>query len=147
MSEHYAVVRQDAGWLKRLAELRPLTDDDRKGAWSCYIECSDPANCPGWMECGKEHPGMDPEDEDSPAYDGDLEDVMIHGEFHTWRSGHGWTVESDGCPVEFNGNYDTPDRVALDGPHRYLLDVDWDDDICYLSVVREIDLTETKETQ
>ena len=79
---------------------------------------------------------MDPDDETSPAFD-EFEGVMIHGESHDWTWGHNWTVPCEGCPV-VNGDYDTPDGVELDGPHRYLLDTDWDDTDCYLSVVREV---------
>lgn len=140
MSEHYAVVKLDTVYLERLAAIRPVTDEDRADAWSCWIECSDPASCPGWTECPESHEGFDPEDEESPAFD-EYEDVMIHGVSHNWEWGWNWTVPYEGCPVKAS-DHDTPDGVVLDGPRRYLLETEWEDEHCYLTVVRELEVEE-----
>lgn len=130
MSRHYAVVRIDQDALDRLAAFRPVSEAEKADYWCCYIECSDPTTCSGWVECREDHAGYDNED---ARDEGEAE---IHGVTHTYHGAYGWTVEYPGCVVKFACE-DTPEGVALDGPHRYLLDVDWDEDECYLTVVRE----------
>ena len=137
MSEHYAEVRIDYDYINRLRNAGvPLTSDHWDDAWACYIVCSDPEACPGWQECDKSHEGYDPEDEDSPAY-GQFEDVLIHGKYHDWRMSY-WTVEYAGCPVQGNPFQETPDGIPLDRHGTYLVDDDWDDENCYLTLVKEV---------
>lgn len=138
MSEHYAVVHLDREFLRRLAALRRVTREDVQDAYMVTVECSDPAACPGWVECDGDHAGFDPDDETSPAYD-EHEDVMIHGVLHGWQWGYGWTVDYSGCPVL--GFADEQDFDGLDRtrPGRWLLDVDWEDDHCWMTVVREVE--------
>lgn len=137
MTEHYAVVRLDRAYLRRLARLRRVTREDVEDAYSVYVECSDPASCPGWIECDGDHTGYDPDDESSPAYDMHRDTIMIHGVEHEWSDGYGWTVEYDGCPVKRWAQLVDTDALDTTRPGRYLLDVDWMDDECYLDVVRE----------
>lgn len=138
MIEHYAVVRLDRNYLRRLARIRRVARKDVEDGYAAFIECSDPASCPGWIECDEDHSGFDPDDENSPAYDMYDDPVMIHGVEHEWRHGHGWTVEYEGCPVERGcADLDT-DAMDMTRPGRYLLDEDWDDTDCYLTVVREV---------
>lgn len=141
MSKHYMVVHEDTGYLTRLEEMgREITDEIREDAWTHSIECSDPSDCPGWQECPESHAGMDPDEEDSPAYD-QYEDVEIHGVLHDWKSEYGWTVPFEGCPVvecaAFWGN-DVDGKYDPNRPGRYLLDVKWDDQSVYLTVVEEV---------
>lgn len=138
MSTHVLVVETDAAYLERLAVLRPVTDDDRRDAMMWHIECSDPAACPGWVECDGDHAGFDPEDETSPGYDR-WEDVMIHGELHDWRWGHGWTVAYSGCPVIGFAEFDPPDECYPLRPSRWPVDVDWDDTVCVVTVAASPD--------
>lgn len=138
MTEHHAVVRLDYDYINALrARGVTLTQDHWDDAWSCYFTCSAPHNCPGWQECPESHVGMDPEDEDSPAYD-QWEGITIHGQAHDWTDGHGWAVAADDCPVLSQPSLDRPDGVAPDRYGTYLLDADWDDTTCYLTVIREV---------
>lgn len=113
-----------------------IVDEDREGF---TIECADPAHCAGWIECTGDHTGYDPEDEESPAFD-EWEDVEIHGVFHDWRRGYGWTVPYPGCVVAAEA-VEAPDELweRVDGdyllkPGRWVVDDDWDDTSCYLTV-------------
>lgn len=100
------------------------------------IECSVPGGCCGWVECPLDHPGMDPDDEDSPAFD--AEEWEMHGVLHTWRGWGTWAVPFDGCSVsEWTDTNDLWD--GIDGPGRYEVYDDWDDTECYLTVVRKLD--------
>lgn len=117
----------------------PDGDPDSPYAWDRWhmsaIECSTPGGCGGWRECTLDHPGMDPDDEDSPAFD--AEEWEIHGVLHTWQ-GWTWSVPFDGCPVqEWADVSDLWDGV--DGPGRYEIDADWNDTECYLTVVGKVD--------
>ena len=117
----------------------PDGNPDSPYAWDRWdmsaIECSTPGGCGGWLECTLDHPGIDPYDEDSPAFD--AEEWEIHGVLHTWQ-GWTWSVPFDGCPVaEWADVNDLWDGV--DGPGRYEVDADWDDTECYLTVVGKVD--------
>ena len=91
---------------------------------------------PGWIECDGDHTGFDPDDETSPAYD-EWEGVMIHGVPHDWHLCE-WTVPYTGCPVTDFAREQDFDGIDLSRPGRWLLDVDWDDDDCYMTVIREV---------
>lgn len=136
-TQHYGIVYPDENYLTRLATIRTVTARDRDDAYAFRVECSAPGQCSGWQECPDSHEGMDPEDEDSPAFD-QFEDVMIHGALHEWMSPHGWTVPYSGCPVEGIGSWEAPDGLDMSRPGRYLLDVEWDESEAYLAVVEEI---------
>lgn len=133
---HTVVVYLDNDYLTRLAAIRPVTTDDQADAYHARIECSDPIACPGWIECFGDHTGMDPEDEDSPAFD-QWEDVEMHGVEHEWQSGYGWTIDYRGCPVADRDDWDVPDGIPMDRPGHYLVDVDWDDTYCHLTLIEE----------
>lgn len=135
MSTHYVVVEESQAYLDhcRKRGITPLRAD----IYRWRIECGDRAACPAWVKCDGVHADMDPEDEDSPAYDL-WEDVEIHGVVHQWRWGHSWTISLVGCAAEGReGLMDLPDGIAHDRPGRWLVDVDWDDDECVLSAVEE----------
>lgn len=131
MSEHHITVRVDEEYLTFLADLRTVTNEDRETAYVAVLECSDPAACPGWIECRESHEGFDPEEEDSPAYDM-YEDVEIHGVLHDWRWGYGWTLEYAGCPL-IMAEPDVPDDIPMDRTGKYLVDAEWDDTDCHLT--------------
>ena len=59
----------------------------------------------------------------------------VHGQMHTWRDGHGWTVECTGCIVNYNNSYDLPPEVEDLPIGRYEVDDDWDDTCCYLYLI------------
>ena len=132
---HTFVVEPDTEYLEKLAVIRRVTDDDREDATTWLIECSDPAACPGWVECGENHDGFDPHDEDSLAYD-KYEDVTIHGVPHEWRYGYMWTVDYPGCPVQgFAIDLEPPDELPRPlRPGRWEVDTDWDGDTCILTL-------------
>lgn len=132
MTEHYVVVYPDDQYLERLAEIREVTDEDRKYAFAWGIECSDPEACPGWQECPEDHTGFEPEDID------EYEDVMIHGVLHTeYVYGWGWAVEYPGCPLQ-GAATEIPDGVPTDRPGRYLVEPEWWDTECYLDLIEEV---------
>lgn len=137
MTDHTFVVEADQNHLDRLAKIRPVTDEDRADAWTWHVECSDPAACPGWIECAKDHPGMDPDDEDSPAFDKHDEEVEIHGVMHTWIWGYNWTVPFVGCPVAEDRDHDIPDGIPtpLARPGRYPVETEWDETDCTLMLI------------
>lgn len=49
----------------------------------------------------------------------------FHGQMHTWRDGHGWTVEYTGCIVHYNNSYDLPPEAEDLPIGRYEVDDDW----------------------
>ena len=128
MTRHWVTVTRDEDYIARFGD----SPHDPAIKWA--IECSDPAACPGWVECPENHTGYDPEDEESPAFD-QYEDVMIHGVVHEWRTGYGWTVPFDGCPVRDGGGDDASDIAHEKGVGRWEVYDDWDDTDCYLTVV------------
>ncbi|WP_191563404.1 hypothetical protein [Janibacter melonis] len=130
---HHAVVEVDDAGLAQLAKFRPVTDEDREEAFIWRVECSDPARCEGWQECGEDHPDA-PDDPDETGGD---ESVTLHGVEHTWHTLHGWVLRMDGCPVEANAGTwcDPPEGMPLDRPGRYLIEADWDDTDLYLLLV------------
>ena len=116
----------------------PDGNPDSPYAWDRWdmsaIECSTPGGCGGWRECTLDHPGMDTDDEDSPAFD--AEEWEIHGIWHKWGGGE-WTVPFDGCAVrEWADTNDLWD--CIDGPGRYRVDDEWDDTECHLAVVEKV---------
>ena len=132
MTEHYVEVYPDEDYLRRLSEIREVTDEDREYAYSYRILCSDPEACPGWQECLEDHTGYEPEDID------EYEDVMIHGVLHTeYVYGYGWAVPYPGCPV-VGSDCELPDGIPVDRPGKYLVGVDWDDTVCYLDLIEEV---------
>ena len=126
-TRHWIVVEPDTAYIEQYG------DDPDDPAIKWRIECSDPAACPGWMECPENHAGYDPNVEESPAFD-QYEDVMIHGVAHEWRTDYGWTVPFDGCPVQDGGD-DASDIAHEKGVGRWEVDDDWDDTTCYLTVI------------
>lgn len=128
-TQHWIVVEPDTAYIEQYG------DDPDDPAIKWRIECSDPAACPGWMECPENHTGYDPDDEESPAFD-EYEDVMIHGVVHEWRPGYDWTVPIDGCPVRDGAADDAASEIAYrKGVGRWEVDDDWDDVDCYLTVI------------
>ena len=58
----------------------------------------------------------------------DGEEVMIHGEAHTYRYGYGWCVDYPGCPVQsvaLDGD-DHLDIARTHGPGRHPLHDEWE---------------------
>lgn len=123
-AEHVLVVAKSDDW----------HDDDP--AWDFAVECCNPDQCNGFIECDKAHDGMDPNEETSPAYD-QTENVLIHGEHHDWHYGFGWCVPFNGCVVKGVGNWtDSAWDIASDhGAGRFVVEDEWDDD-CSLLFVR-----------
>ena len=115
-----------------------VIDDTENNGWT--FECPGQPACSGWEECRDPagHEGFDPEDEDSPAFD-EYEDVEIHGVFHEWQWGYGWTVPFVGCVVDENGcdlPYELWDREQdRYKPGRWIVNDDWDDTDCTLILV------------
>lgn len=132
MVDHFIVVEVDQTYLDRLAKIRPVTEEDRADAWAWRIECSDPASCPGWIECDKDHSGMDPEEENSPAHD-QYEDVSIHDVLHEWRDSC-WVIDHPGCPVQ-SADADTPHGLDQTKEGRYPVEADWDGTDCTLMLI------------
>lgn len=115
-----------------------MTSDDVRDAYRAYVTCSDPEACEGWIECDGDHTGYDPYDPDSPAYDR-LEDVLIHGEMHAWRHDiAGWSVDYPGCPVLPHADEQDFDGIDWSRPGTYLLQEEWEEDGCWLLVVRRL---------
>lgn len=110
------------------------------------IECLAGNGCNGWIECRKPHMVGDLDarvgpycDDDAPWCD--FEEWEFHGVVHTWRYGWGWTVPYPGCVVAGSG-VDAPDDLweTTDGerrlrPGRWLVDDDWDDEDCRLTLI------------
>lgn len=136
MSEHYIEITRDTVGLGRLGKYRSITDKDVKDYYAARLICTDPSTCPGWIECDKDHTGYDPDDETSVVFD-EYEDVLIHGEYHNWRYGYGWVVDFPGCPVTGN-DWEVPDEIDTKRDGKYLVDVEWEDEFVYLSVVKEV---------
>lgn len=130
MTTHVLVITPDTEYAKR------FPDADPEVQWR--VECSDPAACSGWRECGEPHEvggvsaadgPWDPPSDDVPWVDED--EFEFHGEDHTWRGGWGWTVEYAGCPVDAFGDIELPDDLPQPiTPGRYTIDVEWDDTYC-----------------
>lgn len=135
-TQHHAVVCLDRKYLRSIADHRRVTRADVQDGYMVTVECSDPGACPGWIECDGDHTGFDPDDEASPAYD-EWEGVMIHGVPHDWNS-WGWSVPYAGCPMTAFAREQDFDGIDRSRPGRWLLDVDWDDDECYMTVIREV---------
>lgn len=125
-------------WTGHVLTIKPNdfhTEDDP--SWDWEVACTRPERCNGWEECSKDHPGMDPTDEESPAYD-QYEDVEIHGILHEWQWSYGWTVPYVGCIVNSGlaDLFDSVYEIARDsGPGEYRVDDDWDDGDCYLAAI------------
>lgn len=111
------------------------------------IECLAGNGCNGWIECrephtvGKLDATEGPYDCDPDMPWSDEEEWEFHGVLHEWRWGYGWTVPYPGCVVAAQG-CDAPDDLweVVDGEHRlkpgrWLVDDDWDDTDCYLTLV------------
>lgn len=142
MSDHYAHVHIDRDYLRRLAALRRVTREDVIDAYVVSVSCADPAGCPGWEECREDHAGYDYDDPNSPAY-GEDEGVLIHGVLHDYRHGWGWVIDYPGCPVLGFAPDQDFDEIDRTRPGTYLLDVDWDDDHCYMTAVERVSDTPT----
>jgi len=106
--------------------------------WQGDVYCLTPERCNGFEECAGDHTGMDPDDEDSPAYDrGD--EFEMHGVAHEWHYGYGWTVPYNGCVVQAGWNDSLPDEIhelgEAHGPGLHLVDDDWDEGMVTLTRV------------
>ena len=64
MSDHWLIVERDESYIEKFGE-----DPDHPER-TYRIECSDPAACPGWIECFKDHSGVSDDDSDR-GQDGD----------------------------------------------------------------------------
>jgi len=136
MSEHLLTVEVDAAY----AELHPRAYPEL--TWS--ITCINPDSCNGWSECDKDHEvdgasaanGPHDAEDDQPwaGYD----EFDFHGELHKWVSYHGWTVPFKGCVVQ-GTDVDLPDELHPLRPGKWIVEDDWDDDICELTVVRKVE--------
>lgn len=145
---HYVEVYMDEAYLARLAEIRPVTDEDRKDAHISQLICPDPDNCPGWEECREPHI-VDGQDAFMGPYEGeegypwdDVDEFEFHGVLHTWNYGFGWTVPFKGCVAreayDFYG--ETPDGIPMDRPGMYEVEEDWyDESTCYFNLIKEVD--------
>ena len=139
-ADHKIVVIRDERGLARLAALRPVTEQDRADHYTWRVACSDPAGCPGWVECREAHEvdGRSAADGPWDADEGDpwdgWDEFVFHGVPHEWRSEHGWTVAYAGCPVEVSDTAELPDGIdtAVDGEHP--VEVEWDDVFCVLTL-------------
>lgn len=99
------------------------------------LTCSDPAACPGWVECDGDHSAATEQDHDD-ALDG--EEVMLHGVAHEHHYGFGWTVPFEGCAVVANDWSDYAWDIARDhGPGEHLVEPDWDDDLVGLILTED----------
>ena len=133
MTRHHIVITRDDETLAALGQHGPVCDENRRDHYMWRIECSDPASCPGWVECAEDHDGYDPEDEDSPAFD-EYEGVMIHCVPHDWH-GSFWTVEYAECPVAASwADLELPDDIDTGTDGRHLVDVEWEETCCYLTL-------------
>lgn len=137
IEKHYAHVTRDRTLLRRLAQLRRVTRQDVLDYSLITVTCSNPSACEGWIKCSADHDGYDPDDPDSPAYD-EWEGVMIHGKIHDWHSIYGWVTEHPGCPVIDHTPEQDFDGIDTSRDGTYLLDIDWDDTACFMTVVRRV---------
>lgn len=131
MSDHFVVITK--------IEADSTDPDDLPEVGDWHIECSDPASCDGWIECDGNHIANAGEDASAGPYQArtdqpwcDEEEFAFHGVMHTWRYGHGWTVPYDPCPVIGFSDTDLPDGIPVE-LGRYEVDVEWDDESCYLT--------------
>jgi hypothetical protein len=123
------------------------------------VECLVGNGCSGWLECGEPHTVGNADasdgpfdcDEDAPWYDED--EWEFHGIIHTWHYGFGWTVPYPGCVVAGSA-VDPPDDLwqTVGGEHRlnpgrWLVDDDWDESECYLSLLGPAEPSERGEQQ
>ena len=126
MSDHWLILERDEAYIAKFGE-----DPDHPER-TYRIECSDPAACPGWIECFKGHDGVSDDDRDRGQ---DGEEVMIHGEAHTYRYGYGWCVDYPGCPVQ-SAALDGDDHLDIARTHglgRHPIDEEWDDEYCRIT--------------
>jgi len=127
---HWLIIERDEDYIAKYGE------DPDQPERKFSIECSDPAACPGWIECREDHSDATDEDNDR-GLDGD--EVMLHGEAHTYRYGYDWCVDFPGCVVierAFEGD-DHLEIARTHGLGRHEIDTDWDDDTCYLIAVSD----------
>lgn len=137
MTEHLLTVEVDTAYTERF----PNAETELN--WS--ITCTNPDQCNGWMECDKPHEvdgvnaadGPNDSEEDAPwsGYD----EFEFHGEEHTWRECYGWTIAYKGCVVQGSLTAECPDELHPLRPGKWVVDDDWDDEICTLNVVREVE--------
>lgn len=135
MIEHLLTVEVNTDYAER------FPDAPTEYRWG--IACTNPDQCKGWQECDKAHEvdgssaadGPYDAEEDAP-WDG-LDEFEFHGELHTWVDGYGWTVPYVGCVVQGN-NVECPDELYPLRPGAWIVEDDWDDTDCYLTVVREV---------
>lgn len=126
-TQHWLIVARDEEYLAK------HEDDPDDPARTYAIECSDPAACPGWIECLEPHPAAPDPDE----YDGDI--VVMHGQEHEHRWGYGWTVDYPGCPVQGDALYGDSylDIARTHGLGRHPIDADWDDTDVHLIALED----------
>ena len=153
MTEHIVHITRDAGKLARLAEFRPVTEQDRADQYAVHIECTVPGGCGGWEECREPH-----EVDGVSAADGPYDTVCscadaeatacsipwcghdefeFHGVLHEWRSGYGWTVDFDGCVLAAYPDFELPDGIDTTRDGKWRVEDDWDDTDCYLNLIGE----------
>ena len=144
MSDHTVEVTRHEWSLAKLAERRPITAEDRANHYDWRIVCSDPRRCPGWIECHEPHEvdGRSAADGPWDAEEADpwaeQDEFVFHGVLHEWRSGHDWTVAYDGCPVE-GADTDLPDGIDTTCDGTYPVEVEWDDELVYLTLSKGAD--------
>jgi hypothetical protein len=134
MTEHLLTIEVDTAYAERFPDFEPVN------RWS--IACINPDQCNGWIECDKPHEvdGVNasdgPYDSDDDAPWSGYDEFEFHDEEHSWRDGYGWTVPYKGCVVQ--GQYvDLPDELDLSRLGEWIVEDDWDDTECTLTVVRE----------
>ena len=138
VADHTVIVTRDERGLARLAEYRPLTEQDRQDYYAWRVECSDPESCEGWTECIEAHEVDGRSAADGP-YEADEADPWdgwdqyeFHGVLHEWQGGY-WTVPYPGCVVA-GAVEDLPDGIDTTVDGTYPVEAEWDDEWCYLTV-------------
>ncbi|MFG3340561.1 hypothetical protein [Glycomyces sp. NPDC048151] len=134
MIDHLLTVEVDTEYAER------FPDAEAQHRWG--ITCLYPDQCKGWQECNKTHEANGvsaangPYDaEEGAPWDG-LDEFEFHGQEHKWVDYHGWTVPYVGCVVQGN-DVEVPDELRPLRPGKWIVEDDWDDDLCTLTVVRE----------
>lgn len=145
MSNHIIEISRDLNFLERIRKYRPTTPEDVEDSYTYSVICLTPGGCGGWEECSEDHE-VDGKDAGDGPYDCDEDDPWegwdefeSHGVVHTWMCSNGWTVPFKGCIVsEYGIDAGLPEGIDTKRDSRWLIEDDWDWDICYVYLDREI---------